>query len=589
MKTTAAHVRTSPAGTAGLRRRAELLLKSPHAKPSSLRIEADAQRLVHELQVHQIELELQNSELKKTRDQSEVLLQKYTDLYEYAPAGYFSLAADGTIRLVNLAGARLVGLERARLLGQSLVRQVIPECQPVLQTFLQRVFAGANKQTCIVGLRSTGPAREVSIEAELSVDRQDCLAVVEDITVQRQAEELLRRNEALFAALIERAPVGIYIVDDQLRLLQVNPRAQPVFNRIHPLIGRDIREIMHLLWSRKTAEHVLDHFRHTLRTAEPYHSIDFSERRRDTGEKEFYEWQLQRITLPAGQQRVVCFFNNITERTRAASVQRRLDLLAVTHEAANRDIARRQAVEASLRESERTQGLLLAKSERLQAQLRILARKILTAQENERKRISRELHDDVMQMLVGINVELSVVAKGAARGAPALKSRIVRTQRLVRSSVAAVHRFARELRPAVLDDLGLIPALRAHCRNLVADKKFKIRLDVSRGVEALAGDRRTVFFRVAQEALANVVRHARASRVNLLISRIPRGFRMEIKDNGRSFDVGKTLLTGKNNRLGLIGMKERIEMVGGHLVILSVPGRGTTVRADIPFITEKTS
>lgn len=573
---------------AGLRRRAELLLKGPQAKPRSLRMEVDAQRIVHELQVHQIELELQNSELKKARDQSELLLQKYTDLYEYAPAGYFSLAADGTIRLVNLAGALLVGLERSRLLGQSLLRHVVPDCQPVLQTFLHRVFAGANKQTCIVALRRPGPPREVSIEAELSVDRQDCLAVVEDITVQRQAEEVLRRNEALFAALIERAPVGIYLVDDQLRLLQVNPRAQPVFSRIHPLIGRDIREIIPLLWPRKTAEHILDRFRHTLRTAEPHHSTDFSERRRDTGEKEFYEWQLQRITLPAGQQRVVCFFNNITERTRAATVQRRLDLLAVTYEAANRDIARRRAVEASLRKSKRTQGRMLAESRRLHVQLRHLTRQIITAQESERKHISRELHDDVMQMLVGVNVQLATLAKGPVTGARTLKRRIACTQRLVKKSVDAVHRFARRLRPAVLDDLGLIPALRAYCQSLVVRKKFKIRLSIFRGVEALTGDRRTVLFRVAQEALTNVARHSQASRVGLSIRKIPGGVRMEIHDNGQSFDVEKALLASSNKRLGLIGMKERIEMVGGSLVINSSPGRGTTVCTDIPVNPEKT-
>jgi signal transduction histidine kinase len=190
-------------------------------------------------------------------------------------------------------------------------------------------------------------------------------------------------------------------------------------------------------------------------------------------------------------------------------------------------------------------------------------------------------------MLVGINVELSALAKAPPGGAHALKRRIVRTQRLVRNSVAAIHRFARKLRPAALDDLGLIPALRAHCRSLVARKKFKIHLTVFSGVEALSGERRTVLFRVAQEALNNVARHARASRVCLRISKIPRGVRMEIKDDGQSFDVGKTLLTRSNKRLGLIGMKERIEMVGGRLALSSSPGQGTTVRADIPFNPEK--
>jgi signal transduction histidine kinase len=135
----------------------------------------------------------------------------------------------------------------------------------------------------------------------------------------------------------------------------------------------------------------------------------------------------------------------------------------------------------------------------------------------------------------------------------------------------------------VLDDLGLIPALHTYSRSLSARKKIKIHLTAFGGVEAMEAEKRTVLFRVAQEALTNVVRHAKASEVHLGITRIPDAIRMEITDNGKSFAVRKTLFAKNRKRLGLLGMQERVEMVGGRLTIESAPGRGTTVRTEIPF------
>jgi signal transduction histidine kinase len=140
----------------------------------------------------------------------------------------------------------------------------------------------------------------------------------------------------------------------------------------------------------------------------------------------------------------------------------------------------------------------------------------------------------------------------------------------------------------VLDDLGLIPALHSFCKSLATRKKLKIQLTAFGGVEALAGDKRTVLFRVAQEALNNVARHARATRVKFTIVKIPGAIRLEIGDNGKSFPVREILHAKTNKRLGLVGMKERVEMIGGSLTIESTPGKGTTVRAEIPFTPEKT-
>jgi len=252
-----------------------------------------------------------------------------------------------------------------------------------------------------------------------------------------------------------------------------------------------------------------------------------------------------------------------------------------------REIAQRKSGEVAIRKGKEEYRALFLESQVMQRKLRQLTRQIISAQEEERKEISRELHDEVVQTLVGINVELSALGKGASVGLHALKAKIARTQRLVENSVNAVHRFARELRPAVLDDLGLIPALHAYSKSLAERKKLKIQMTVFGGVEALGGAKRTVLFRVAQEALTNVARHARATQVRMSISEIAGSIRMEISDNGRSFRVEDALRVKNNGRLGLIGMKERVEMVGGSLAIKSTPGTGTTVRAEIPFNREK--
>jgi signal transduction histidine kinase len=355
-------------------------------------------------------------------------------------------------------------------------------------------------------------------------------------------------------------------------------------------------EILTILWGRRIGASIAALFRHTLRTGEPYQSPEFAERRRDTGKEEVYDFQLQRITLPGGEHGVVCFFNDISARRKAdqdlrwaqtqlATYASQLENMVTTRTAqltaANRQLE--TSDELNRKGKEEFKGLF-EESLEMQKKLRRLTHQILTAQEEERKKISRELHDEVVQTLVGLNVELSGLVHGNSAGVRNLKDKIANAQRLVESSVEAVHRFARDLRPTVLDDLGLIPALHAFCVSLARRKKFKIKMTVSRGVEALSSDKRTVLFRVAQEALNNVARHARASRVKLTIAKVPGAILMKISDNGKSFAVKKILVAKNNKRLGLVGMKERVEMVGGRLTIESAPGRGTTVSAEIPFL-----
>jgi len=254
--------------------------------------------------------------------------------------------------------------------------------------------------------------------------------------------------------------------------------------------------------------------------------------------------------------------------------------------AANRQLAleiiQRKEVETALRKSER--GLLksLEKSEALKEQLRGLSRQILSAQEEERKKISRELHDVVAQALLGINVRLATLKTKAGINTAGLARQIALTQKMVTKSADIVHNFARNLRPAVLDDLGLIPALHSFMKSFTTDTGVRTQLTAFAGVEQLNAAKRTVLYRVAQEALNNVSRHAQATHVALTIRKEAKSVLMEVCDDGCSFQVEKALRARRAKRLGLLGMRERVEMVGGQFAIESEPGMGTKIIARIP-------
>jgi PAS domain S-box-containing protein len=430
-----------------------------HQGPGSgnSRLEADTQRLVQELQVHQIELEMQNAELEEARARQEVLLEKYTDLYDFAPVGYMSLDEQGHILEVNLTGAALLGVGRSLLINRRLPAHVALAGRSRFLAFINQIFAGAGKQVCETTLLREGGAPfwaniHGTAATSASGSQKCCRVVISDITALKQSEEAQRRLGALADA------------------------------------NRELRQ----------------------------------------------------------------------------------------------EIVRRQGVEASLKKSERDLSQLLAQSGVMQNQLRRLSRQIISAQEDERKMISRELHDVIAQTLTGINIQLAALAKETRTNPKEFDRNIARTRRLVEHSVEIVHDFARELRPAVLDDLGLVPALHTFMRSFARRTGVHASLKAFAGLEQLDTVKRTVLFRIAQEALTNVARHAQASRVEVSIRELPDCICMRIKDDGKAFEVERVLHGKGSKRLGLLGMRERLEMVGGKFTVESSPGKGTTVRAQIP-------
>jgi len=252
-----------------------------------------------------------------------------------------------------------------------------------------------------------------------------------------------------------------------------------------------------------------------------------------------------------------------------------------TNEQLDHERLRRKKLSTALNASEVKYKLLQNDSRLVHAQMRNLSHQLLIVQEEERKKISRELHDSIAQILAGINVHLVTLNREASLSNSGLKKRIASTQRLVQQSLEAVHRFARELRPKLLDDLGLVPALKSFLKAFLQRTGVHSEISFFPRVNQLDIVTRTVLYRVAQEALTNVGKHAHAKMVKIILDELPQSIRMCVQDDGKSFDFEQVRRNGKR-RLGLLSMRERTEMLGGCFRIDSVPGRGTAITVEVP-------
>jgi signal transduction histidine kinase len=262
----------------------------------------------------------------------------------------------------------------------------------------------------------------------------------------------------------------------------------------------------------------------------------------------------------------------------AALEKRNVDLERI-NQRLQEEISERRRTEKALRNSEEHYRELFEEARRMEENLRDLSNQIVHAQEEERKRISRELHDVVGQLLTATSVILEAVKKECGNS-ETLGRKATDAQNLIRETMETVHGFSRDLRPTALDELGLLPALRSHLKAFGERTGLKIEFQGDSEVEQLSSEKKTALYRVAQESLTNVARHAHAKSVRVAIRKARTGICMTISDDGKSFHR-KNLRNTK--RLGLLGMQERMKLVSGEFTLITEPGKGTTVQVTVPI------
>jgi len=216
--------------------------------------------------------------------------------------------------------------------------------------------------------------------------------------------------------------------------------------------------------------------------------------------------------------------------------------------------------------------------------MRALAGRLQAVREEERTQIAREIHDELGGALTGLKIDFSLLTKAALK----IENETVRTSLLagmdsmnesVDSTIQTVRRIAMELRPDVLDDLGLVAALEWQLKDF--EKRTGTRCELFPPVEdvSLDADLSTALFRIFQEALTNVARHSGATEVRVRLRADADSSTLEVEDNGKGIKKEKTL---SKESLGLLGMRERAEMFGGRITVTGTPGTGTTVTVEIP-------
>lgn len=217
-------------------------------------------------------------------------------------------------------------------------------------------------------------------------------------------------------------------------------------------------------------------------------------------------------------------------------------------------------------------------SDEVQSELRRLSQHIVQVQEHERKSISRELHDEVGQMLTGLRMELANLDGPAIQQNASDYQRLQEAKRLTERTLQCVRDLSMLLRPSMLDDLGLSPAVNWQAKEFSRRSGIPVDVTIEGEVDSVPDEVRTCLYRVVQEALTNVARHAGAKRIRLLVKREGEHVSVAIEDDGAGFNVG----TSRPNGLGLIGLKERVAELSGTVQIASAPGKGTRVSVQIP-------
>lgn len=228
---------------------------------------------------------------------------------------------------------------------------------------------------------------------------------------------------------------------------------------------------------------------------------------------------------------------------------------------------------------------MLIRLENRTLELQAISERAILAQEEERVRIARGLHDETAQSISMLIIHLEQIERLLPEGDPALRQRVVDVRQLATRLLEDLRKVIWNLRPSILDDLGLIPAIRWYARTNLSDLGVQVKFATNNETIRLPQHIETMLFRITQEAVSNILRHAEAREVDIWLGQENEAVILEIRDDGRGFDVEQ--ISGQalsRKQLGLLGIHERVSLVGGQLKVDSAPGTGTRIFISVPII-----
>jgi PAS domain S-box-containing protein len=491
-----------------------------------------------------IGLGIKRAQAEQALRRSEALLR---GTFERSAVGITLTDLSGRFVKTNNAYQKLLGYSETELEATTFQALIHPDELGRVQELLRELLDGRREQYQLEKRCITKNGDVIWVRSSISLIRdqqkkpQYIIAIVEDITERKHAEEKLKQSESQLAEAQRLAHIGSWSLDlssntvtwsDELyRIFGVQPsgfdhRYEAVVATIHP----EDRE-----WLRSVIED-------SRKTHEPFSA--------------YY-----RITPPTGELRILHARGAVVTDGRGNAIR----MFGTVQ-----DVTERKQAEERLR----------ATTE----QLRALSARIHSAKEEEGTRIAREIHDELGAALTGLRWDLESFDKvisesGDQSQLKVLREKIEAMLRLTETTINAVRRISSELRPSVLDDLGLVEAVEWQAEQFQARTGITCRCDYSPENLNLSREQSTAVFRILQEALTNILRHAQATSVDITMKVEAGEFVLAITDNGRGITEDEK---SGSQSLGLLGMRERAHLIGGEIAITGVEGKGTTLTVRIP-------
>jgi PAS domain S-box-containing protein len=471
---------------------------------------------------------------------------RVSQIVEAAMDPVISVDTEHRIVLFNAAAERVFQWPRNAVLGQRLDMLIPQRFRANHAKHIERF--GATGQTTrrmgsqsipLMGLRANGD--EFPIDASISHHHEDgrsfYTVILRDVTERVRAEALLARGEARLRGILDSAMDAIITVDERQHIVLFNAAAEKMFGcPQNEAIGAPLSWFIPERFRGTHSQHV--------------------HRFGDTGVTS------RRM---AGLRVVTGLSRDGREFPIDASISQLKDGGTTFYTVILRDVTERVRAEEALRVSKRElQGLASAAN---------------LAREQEQSRVARELHDELGQALTGLKMMVAWIEQRVGRADLELAGKLDRMSSVIDSTLQATRRISSELRPLILDDLGLIAALEWLVEGFIDRTGLVCELRVDGDLE-LDDARKSAVFRIAQEALTNVARHAKASRVDVRVERQADAIAIDVRDNGVGFNQPDE--RSRYSR-GLLGMRERAYLLGGTFSITSAPGKGTNLEVRIPL------